>query len=183
METFVALLRGINVGGRNTVRMQALRDLLGDLGLAAVKTYIQSGNVAFQSGGQNAAALAEAIGAAIADVHGFRPQVMVLPLADLQTAVAANPYPEAAADPKSVHLYFLAAAPDEVDWEPLDDVKKESERYQLIDNVFYLHAPEGIGRSKLAAKVEKALGVPVTARNWRSTQKILDMAEATAAKG
>ena len=94
----------------------------------------------------------------------------------LQHVIAANPFSEAESDPKTLHCFFLSAAPDQPDMERLRLLKKDSERFELIDTVLYLHAPEGIGRSKLAAQVESAMGVPTTARNWRSVNKVRSLA-------
>ncbi len=91
----------------------------------------------------------------------------------------SNPFPEAEAEPKTLHLFFLASAPEAADIESLTEAKSPSERFHLTDHVFYLHAPDGIGRSKLAANAEKYLGVAITARNWRTVQKLREMAEAT----
>ena len=93
MNTIIALLRGINVGGRNKLPMRELTQLLESLGLENVKTYIQSGNVVFQGRRDDLPALAEEIGTAIQDSHGFTPRVLLLELADLETAVAQNRYP------------------------------------------------------------------------------------------
>jgi uncharacterized protein (DUF1697 family) len=92
-------------------------------------------------------------------------------------AIVANPFPEAEAEPKSLHLYFLTVPPENPDLKTLDRLKQDNERYSLNDKVFYLHAPDGVGRSKLATQVEKALGVAATARNWRSVCKIMAMAK------
>ena len=86
-----------------------------------------------------------------------------------------NPYPEAETEPKSLHLYFLAAEPENPDLTKLHSLKTDTERFSLQGKVFYLHTPAGIGRSKMAAGVEKALGVPATARNWRTVNKIMAM--------
>jgi len=75
-----------------------------------------------------------------------------------------------------LHLGFLASTPKNHDLEKLDSLKKVSERFHLIDNVFYLYAPEGVGRSKLAASIEKLLGVSMTDRNWRTVCKVRDLA-------
>ena len=95
-----------------------------------------------------------------------------MPVETLREAMAANPFPDGPAEPKTLHLYFLAEPAGAVDWDAINALKAESEEVTLIGNVFYLYAPKGIGRSKLAAKVEKLLGVPTTARNWRSCTKI-----------
>ena len=109
----------------------------------------------------------------IADAHGFRPQVVVLEVVELQRAVEQNPFPDG--EPKAVQLYFLTepATPDE---QAIEALRANSERYVAAETVFYLHAPDGIGRSKLAAKVERCLGVATTARNLRTVNKLLAMA-------
>ena len=176
MKTFIAFLRGINVGGKNVLPMKALVSTLESLKLHQVKTYIQSGNVIFKSDVANTNELSVGIGDAITTAYGFRPQILVLTTDDLQNAIAANPFPDAENDPKTLHLFFLDSVPTQPNTDNLNVIKKDSERFELIGTVFYLHAPEGISRAKLAAKVEKAMGVPTTARNWRSANKVLALA-------
>jgi len=176
MNTYIALFRGINVGGNNPLPMKGLVTLLEQLGLKEVRTYIQSGNVVFDTARAEPNAVAGDIRQAIAARYGFAPQVLILEARELEQAMAGNPYPEGDADPKSVHLTFLDAVPSHPDLETLAALRKSSERFTLQDKVFYLHAPEGIGRSKLAARVEKCLGVPGTARNWRSVCRIAELA-------
>ena len=109
MKTIIALFRGINVGGRNKLPMRDLVAVLEDLGLTDVKTYIQSGNAVFHADGVDNAELSDAISAAIQERHGFAPQVLLLGISDLAEAIASNPFPEAEADPKTLHLFFLAS--------------------------------------------------------------------------
>jgi uncharacterized protein (DUF1697 family) len=183
MNTYIALLRGINVGGNNKLPMRELAPLLAGLGLQNVKTYIQSGNVVFQSELTDPAQLSQAITGAIRQSHGFAPYVLILDLKALQAAVAANPFPEGEKDPKSLHLFFMDANPQSVDAEALDRAKAPNERYQLVGQVFYLHAPDGIGRSKLAETAGKGWGVNMTARNWRTVTEVLAIAAEIAAAG
>jgi uncharacterized protein (DUF1697 family) len=111
-------------------------------------------------------------------VHGFAPAIFILDVQTLQAALAANPFPEGEAEPKSLHLFFLDGIPQNPDLAALEAIKKENERFQLIDKVFYLHAPDGIGRSKLAEVAGKGWGVQITARNWRTASTLLTMAQA-----
>jgi uncharacterized protein (DUF1697 family) len=180
VNTYIALLRGINVGGNNKLPMRALVELLTDLGVHNIKTYIQSGNVVFQSEGIDNTALAETISAAIEKQHGFAPRVFLLDVQALAAALAANPFPESTDDPKSLHLFFLDGHPHNPKVDALEAIKAANERFALIGNVFYLHAPDGIGRSKVAESVGKGWGVSVTARNWRTVSTVLDMAQALA---
>ncbi|MFZ1396469.1 MAG: DUF1697 domain-containing protein [Candidatus Promineifilaceae bacterium] len=181
MMTLIILLRGINVGGNNKLPMKELKAVLAKLGLVNVQTYIQSGNVVCQTDRTDLAALAEEIGAVIGESHGFEPKIMLLGLAELVTAVSHTPFPTTDEQHKTLHFYFLASAPPNPDLASLEALKSETEQFALIDTVFYLYAPDGIGRSKLAAKVERALGVAATARNWRTVSKLLEMGTAVSA--
>jgi uncharacterized protein (DUF1697 family) len=177
MTTYIALFRGINVGGKNKLPMKDLVATLDGVGARDVATYIQSGNAVFQSEEQDALLLSETIEAAIKERHGFEPRVLLLTSEEMERAMGANPFPEAESEPKTLHLYFLAAPPENPDLDALEGIKGDRERFVLGDGVFYLHAPDGIGRSKLAASIEKLLGVPVTARNWRTVRKVMEMAQ------
>ncbi len=178
MPTRIALLRGINVGGNNPLPMKSLVAILDGLGCEDVKTYIQSGNAVFRSRHRSTGALGKAIGEAIAAEHGFQPSVYVLEAATLRRIAEANPYPEAEAEPKSLHLWLLAGKPAPGARPKLEALRSGSEAFQLASGVLYLHAPDGIGRSKLAAGAERALGQQTTGRNLRTITKLLEMAEA-----
>jgi uncharacterized protein (DUF1697 family) len=178
MSTYIALFRGINVGGKNSLPMRALVALLEELGVGNIRTYIQSGNAIFQSAENDASQLSRKISAEIKKHHGFEPHVLLLSLEELEKAMGDNPFPDAETEPGSLHLGFLASVPENPDLEKLESIKTESERFHLKGSVFYLHAPEGIGRSRLAASAEKLLGVPMTDRNWRTVCKLREMATA-----
>jgi len=177
MKTYIALLRGINVGGKNKLPMKDLVSTLEAVGCRNVATYIQSGNAVFLNEEQNAVLLAERIGAEIAGRHGFEPRVLLLTFEEMERAMQSNPFPEAESEPKTLHLYFLAAPPQSPDLAALEGLEGDRERFVLGDGAFYLHAPDGTGRSKLAASVERLLGVPATARNWRTVCKVMEMAQ------
>ncbi len=177
MHTYIALLRGINVGGHNKLPMQELKSVLATLALSNVRTYIQSGNVVFQSERADSAALAAEITAAIGQSHGFSPAVLLLTAEELRAAMAANPFPAGEEEPKSLHLFFLDAPPTNVDLASLAALKKANERYQLVGKVFYLHAPDGIGRSKLAERFGRGWDVTITARNWRTVGKVMELVQ------
>ena len=93
----------------------------------------------------------------------------------LKTSVESNPFPQAADDPKTLHLYFLAELPRSPDLDAITGIQADSERFSLLGTVSYLHAPDGIGRSQLAWKVEKLIGIDATARNWRTVNKVLEL--------
>jgi uncharacterized protein (DUF1697 family) len=175
MYTYILLLRGINVGGKNSLPMKVLVFICESLGASNVNTFIQSGNVVFQSEAMDIASFAQRLGVEIRERRGFEPQILVIKLADLEAAMVNNPFPEAESEPSSLHLGFLASVPDSPDLKKLENLKKESERFCLKDRIFYLHAPEGVGRSRLAASSEKLLGVPMTDRNWNTVRKLREM--------
>lgn len=179
--TWISLLRGINVGGHNKLPMAELRELFANTGCSDVKTYIQSGNVVFRGASQDREELAPRLTNAIVESKGFRPGIMLLTPDELEAAANTNPFPEAASEPKTLHLWFLAHEPEEPDLETLDDLRAATEHYELRGAVFYLWAPDGIGRSKLASRAERALGVETTARNWRTVEKLLELASEVAA--
>lgn len=176
MNTYIALLRGINVLGRNSLPMKELVGLLEGIGAKNVKTYIQSGNAIFRCSRKEAAAMATRLTEQIQQRHGFAPRVLILELDALESAIAANPFPAAAEEPKTLHLGFLAAPPQNVDLAKLAALKKTSEHFLLAERVFYLHTPEGFGTSKLPEAAEKVLAVPMSYRNWRTVCALRDLA-------
>ena len=177
MKTLIALFRGINVGGKNLLPMKQLVSLMEDIGCQDIKTYIQSGNAVFRSKESRTSRLTGKISSAIKKQHGFEPHILLLEVADIEKAISGNPFPEATSDPKSLHVGFLYSTPRKPDIQTLETLRKKTERFLFKDGLFYLHAPEGVGRSKLAASAEKQIGVLMTGRNWRTLCKIKDMVE------
>lgn len=174
MTQYVALFRGINVGGRNIVPMKDLRELLAELGCENVATYIQSGNAVFSSV-LNGDELSRSMAGAVNQRFGFEPQVLVLTADRFREVAVANPFQDVESDAKFVHVSFLSEIPGEPDLETLSDLRSPTEEFELGDGAFYLHAPDGIARSKLAAQVERHLCVAATARNLRTVSKLLDL--------
>ncbi|MEE9352738.1 MAG: DUF1697 domain-containing protein [Thiotrichaceae bacterium] len=175
MNTFIALFRGINVGGRNILPMKELRTILETLGCENIKTYIQSGNVLFQTD-KGRAEVANDMSQGIKKSHGFEPRVLILDKGEFNKAIENNPF--STEDGKILHFFFLEQKPVNPDLDSIHKLKTQSELYEIKDKVFYLYAPDGIGRSKLVANVEKKLGVAATARNWNSVNKINAMLDA-----
>jgi uncharacterized protein (DUF1697 family) len=175
MSTYIALLRGI--GGNYTLPMKGLVELLEGMGLSDVRTYIQTGNAVFRSEELGPSELSEGISAEIENRYGFAPRVIVLTPEELGAAVASNPYPEAESEPRTLHLTFLASTPEDPDLAALERLRKDNERFTLEGRTFYFHAPDGVGRSKLVARIERSLGVPGTARNWRTVSRLAEMVD------
>ena len=172
-DIYIALLRGINVGGHGRLPMEEFRQILGTCGARDPKTYIQSGNAVFR-GEVSGRSLADAIETA----KGFRPGVVVLSAQQLRQAIDANPYSDAIEAPKTLHFYFLSQATN-IDADAINAIAAPDERWHLGGKVFYLHTPSGFGVSKLAARIERLLGVAVTARNWNTVAKLYEMAGLT----
>lgn len=180
MAVYVLLLRGVNVGGAGRLPMADLGALLAGLGCEDVQTYSQSGNAVFRSA-REAGELTEAIADGIAAGFGFRPAVLLREAGEVAAVLAANPFAQGAEKPRSVHVYFLTSAAREADLARLRALAAPDEDIQLTDTAFYLFAPS-IGRSALAAKLERLLGVPATARNLRTVAALAGMARALGAE-
>lgn len=166
----IALLRGINVGGNNILPMGQLRALLSELGAEDARTYIQSGNAAYRG-----ALGAEAISAAILERFGFSPDVITLPFESFEAVRQNNPFPDVEDQPKALHVFFLAS-PSLVDENILAADKAPEERFVLTERALYLHTPKLLSGSRLAERLERRLGVATTGRNWRTVEKIAEMA-------
>lgn len=179
----MALLRAVNVGGANSLPTTEFVRVLEELGLGTVKTYIQTGNAVFNANSREGAGLSQKIKDRIRGSRGFAPEVILLRLDELEHAVASNPFPGADSNPKSLHLAFLASAPEDTNLTVLEKLRTEREEYALKGRVFYFYAPEGVGRSKLFSRWESLLGVRGTARNWRTVCKLLEMAREAASTG
>lgn len=175
MPTYIALFRGINVGGNHMLPMKELKRVLEKDGCQDVRTYIQSGNVILTSSIADPAKLARRLSAAVSKSHGFEPRVMVLSAGELQRAASGNPFAAGVDNPASLHLFFLEANPRSPDLNALEALKTKTEAFALKGAVFYLHTPDGLGRSKLATRIERSLGVQGTARNWRTVTTLLGM--------
>ncbi|MDT3397896.1 DUF1697 domain-containing protein [Streptomyces sp. B1866] len=176
----VALLRGINVGGARKFPVARQRELMRDLGYENVTVYIQSGNIVFADPGTPPEETARAIEARIAADLGFAVPVVVRTGDELAAVVAANPYPEAAAEPRTLHVVFLSAAPSDTSGlDALDAAGYAPDEFRLVGREIYLRCPDGIGRSELATRIGRArLGVTATARNWNTVTKLLALADA-----
>jgi len=177
MNTYIALFRGINVGGSHILPMKELKAVLEQNGCREVRTYIQSGNVILNSPISDATRLAKQLAAAVSRSHGFEPRVVVLTRSEFEKAAAGNLFAQANQNPTSLHLFFLHTLPKKPDLKPLEAIRAKTEAFALKGKVFYLYAPEGFGRSKLAARAERLLGVEATARNWRTVTTLLAMAK------
>jgi uncharacterized protein (DUF1697 family) len=179
MQTWIALFRGINVVGKNLLSMDELQKDLEALKFKNVRTYIQSGNVIFDSTHKSASSLSKLIAKMLMERYQLYPQLKLLEPTELIAALDSNPFPQATRDPASLHLFFLSEAPLASKTAKLKAIKTETENFRLLGKIFYLHTPDGFGRSKLASNVEKHLGVTATARNYRTVIKLRCMLQDT----
>jgi uncharacterized protein (DUF1697 family) len=178
MDVFVALYRGVNVVGKNLVKMESLRAMHERLGHQGVKSYIQSGNVVF-SADESAGAIARTVAAGFIEEFGFAPRVVVVNAKNLGAIVQRNPYAKLAAEnPTTVHAAICEGGPNKKQLTALLAKTGGSESFAIGKRVVYLHAPDGYGRSKFAAGMEKACGVPMTVRNWRTVETLWKMVSA-----
>jgi uncharacterized protein (DUF1697 family) len=170
---YIALLRGINVGGHNRVPMAALRATCESIGCTEVATYIQSGNVVLASP-LSAAKLRTALEAAITERIGVSPVVVIRTGEQLTEVVAGNPFPDA--DPGHLHVAFLSEAPDERQVAGLNEVDCRPEELAVRGADVYFRLPNGIGRAKLLEPFYRRIKIHATFRNWRTVNKLTEMA-------
>jgi uncharacterized protein (DUF1697 family) len=175
MGKWVALLRGVNVGGGNKVPMAALRAACSDAGLADVQSYIASGNLVF-SGQGDAAGIAGRIAGVLDHVCDVQVPVLVLEGVDMQDVLAGCPWPDQIGN--LVHAVFCFTSP-QLDRDVYETLKIPSEEIVVKGKTVWLHAPEGVGRSKLFAKIDKVLpNTQITARNLNTVRKLSEMLDA-----
>ena len=179
MTTYIALLRGINVGGNHKIRMADLRDLFAMAGCEDVSSYIQSGNVVFTHPSATADQLAADLERRIAADTGFDVPVIVRTAAAWAGVVGANPYPDV--EPTSLHVVFLAVAPSPAAVAAFDAARFAPEEFTVVGRDVYLYLPDGMGRAKLPPALP-LIRVTGTARNWRTVLKLAELGGDLAAR-
>ena len=174
MACYVAFLRGINLGPTNKIAMPALRELAAGLGYTDVATYINSGNLIFDSS-KRAATLEREIAAAITETLGFKIDVAVRTPAQLKKILAANPYPDG--NPSQVTVAFLTKPAPATAKEKVAAIATEAEPFTFAGQDVYVHYSDGIGNSKLAEKFSSIIGVSSTVRNINTVTKIVALCD------
>ncbi len=178
-ETHVALLRGINVGGRNTLPMGRLVSLFQDAGCERVRTYIQSGNVVFEAPVARARLVPAAVMTAIAPELGVDVPIVTRTATEFERIVSANPFVASDTDPDFLHVGFLANSPNAARGAALDPDRSPPDEFTLHKGELYLRCPNGMARTKLTnAYFDVALQTVTTVRNWRTTLKLLELSRA-----
>ncbi|MEH7110523.1 DUF1697 domain-containing protein [Bacillus sp. JJ1764] len=171
MTIYIGLLRGINVGGHHIIKMADLRNLLEAMGLRKVKTYIQSGNILFESD-EESRSLTRRLEDEISKTFGFPVPVVLRTATELNEIIQNCPYTLSSLDEgESVHVAFLAEEPSPEGVNQLSSFQNEKERFQIIGKQVYLFFQISFRDSKLAAKLSK-LGVHATVRNWKTVMKL-----------
>jgi len=185
MPVVICMLRGVNIGGRNMIKMDALKALCVSLKLKDPQTYVQSGNVIFTSQEKDLAKLSKRIQDAIEKNFMFRPGIMLRTAADVREVVKNNPFAKRTGiEPGKLLVNFLAADPGTDAREKALAIKVGPEEMHLIGREAYIYFPNGQGRSKFPwPAIERALGTSGTGRNWNSVTKMLEIAEKMVAPG
>lgn len=170
--TIVSMLRGVNVAGRNMVKMTELEQTYSSLGFAEVSTYLQSGNVIFSTTISEESLLIKKIQEGLKTKHGMDVTVFIRNPKELGKVVAKKPFQQE----KMIYVTFLKARPDKIPFEKLNSVKGPGEEFRIIDREVFLYLPNGSGRTKLSNNYfEKVLGLPATTRNWHTVTALAEM--------
>ena len=172
--THLALLRGINVGGKAVLPMNELSAIFAAAGATNIRTYIQSGNVIFESA-QPGPLIAQ-VTAEIARVYGYPGRIVLRSAAELQAAYKSNPFAKAGAPIETLHVSFLAEKPDPAAIKLLDLDRSPGDSFAIRNREIYLHLPNGMARTKLTnAFFDSKLKTVSTARNWNTVGKLVEM--------
>jgi len=178
IATYVALLRGVNVGGRNNLSMKDLTAMFEHAGCEAGKTYIQSGNMVFKARPALAARIPDLISSEIAERFGYRVPVVVRTVEDLREIVSTNPFLSTGIDSKWLYVAFLADLPESSRVAELDPDRSPQDSFLVRGREVYMHCPNGIGRTKLTNEYfDSKLATTSTVRNWRTVLTLLQMAD------
>jgi uncharacterized protein (DUF1697 family) len=174
---YVAMLRGINVGGQKILEMERLRASFEELGLGHVRTYVQSGNVTFDASKGSSDSLSKNIRAKILSDYGFSVPLILRTSGEMKKIVGDNPFlKERGIDRSRLHISFLSALPAEAGLRKLDALDALPDRFSVKGREVYLHCPNGYGRTKLSNNaLEKLLSVEATTRNWKTVNTLVGM--------
>lgn len=179
VETQIALLRGVNVGGKNKLPMKDLAAMFVAAGCAAVVTYIQSGNIVCKARPALGKNLAAVIERAIEERFGFRVPVVLRTADELKELIDRNPFVKQGADPELLHVGFLAKAPSASQVAALDPQRSPPDEFVVLGREVYFRFPNGLARTKLTnAYFDSKLATVSTVRNWRTVLKLLELAQA-----
>jgi uncharacterized protein (DUF1697 family) len=178
LPAHVALLRGVNLGGKNKLAMKDLVSLFTEAGCHNVRTYIQSGNIIFNAAPKITARLPESIPAQIKKCFDCRTQIILRTGEELRDVVQHNPFVEAGAAEETLHTVFLADLPVSSNTHVLDPHRSPPDEFVVRGREVYLRLPHGAARTKLTnSYFDSKLGTASTIRNWRTVLKLLELVE------
>ena len=179
MPTYISLIRGINVGGHNKVKMDLLRKSVETLGFRQVQSYIQSGNLVFQGAKQSPTTISKKIEDVILKKFGFPAAVITITADEVRATLDGNPFlKQKGIDPSNLHVIFLSSRPEAADVKKLETIPSRDDRFEWRDQCLYLHLPNGTAQSRLAnSPLEKLLSVRTTTRNWNTVNELHKMAQ------
>jgi len=177
MAAYIAMLRGVNVSGHNTIKMDALRGLCQGLGFRNVDTYAQSGNIVFQTLLENPAAISKRIRETVLQSFGFNTPVIVRTSKEMRNVIVNNPFlKEKDIDSTKLHVTFLSETAQKGSAKELEILATSPDRFYPASHEIYLYCPGGYGRTKFSNNaIEKALSVKTTTRNWKTTNTLFEM--------
>lgn len=175
-RSYVALFRGVNVGGKNRLPMKELVQLFADAGCGNVRSYIQSGNVVFEADEKAAVKLPEKLGTAIAQRYGFQAPLTLRSAEEMRAVSHNNPFLQAGAPEEALHVLFLAGAPEAARVASLDENRSKPDAFAVRGREVYLWLPGGVARTKLTNEYfDSKLATISTGRNWKTVLKLCDM--------
>jgi len=175
MASYVALLRGVNVGGNNKVPMKALVEMFESLGHEDVATFIQSGNVVFTAGSSSPADIAASLEREISSTFGVKTAVLLRTKPEMRAIAKHNPFMSPSADVSKLQVTFLDLVPDKAVLAKLEPDACAPDEFAVRSREVYSLCPNGFGRSRLVAYLERRLGQRATSRNWNTVNKLLDL--------
>ncbi len=179
MPIYIALLRGINVGGNKKIKMDQLRASLQAMGLEQVKTYIQSGNIVFKSANASPSVLSRKIEAKILGDFGHSVSVITRRADELDRTIADNPFlKDKKIDPEKLHVMFLSEVPDSAALKKLESLTTPPDQFRCLGKELHFYLPNGVAESVLMKKpVDRILAVVTTTRNWRTVNTLRQMCQ------
>jgi len=183
MPAIIAMLRGVNLGPHNRMKMDELRALCASLKLENAKTYLQSGNLVFASNERDLAVLAKKLEDAIDKRFGFRSAVLLRSTPEMRAVVKKNPFARREFDPAKLAVMFLNAELPIETRKQLESIKVGPEELKALPRELYVYFPEGMGRSKLSPAIDRIIKKTGTGRNWNSVINLLVMAEEMEKRG
>lgn len=173
MNTYIALLRGINVSGQKLINMKDFKALLLKSGFENAMTYIQSWNVVFQSSEKDKNTLAKKMNELIKNHYGFEAPILILTEKEVAEIIKKNPYNNGKRDPSKLHITFLSEAPKEELLSSVRDEKFQSDEFAIDNQNIYLYCPDGYGMTKFSTTFfEKKLEVTATTRTWKTMEAL-----------